>query len=154
MYRNAEAALGTHDLAAADRALARLVADFADSPLVDQATYERARIAYQRHAWSDARRQLEKLAQNHASPLAEPGAYLACRIDVETHDDGAAHCLTDFRKTYPSSPHDLDVLGTLVDLAYRDGGCARATPAIDELARRHPTAPLVKAWRARCEAPK
>jgi outer membrane protein assembly factor BamD (BamD/ComL family) len=154
LYRSAEAALGKHDLAAADRALARLVADFATSPLVDEAIYERARIAYQRHAWSDARRLLEQLAQDRSSPLADPGAYLACRIAYETHDEGAARCLTDYRAAYPSSPHDVDVLGLLVDLAYRDGGCARATPVIDELAHAHPRASLVKAWRSRCEAPK
>src|SRR5262249_27595802 len=62
LYRDAEAALARHDAAAADHALARLLADDPHSPLADQALYERARIAYQRRAWSEARRHLDALA--------------------------------------------------------------------------------------------
>ena len=89
LYSTAEAALATGDLAAADRALGRLLVAFPGSPLADQALYERARIAYQQRAWATARRHLDKLAALPRSTLAEPGNYLACRIAVETRDGGA-----------------------------------------------------------------
>jgi len=149
-YRAAESALTKRDLVGADRVLAQLLADYPDSVLLDQALYERARIAYQRHAWSDAQRQLDKLAAINATPLAEPGAYLSCRIAVEAHDAAATRCLVDYREGYPQSPHDLDVLGLLVELTFRDGGCRAAKPLVDELAHTHPRSNLAKAWRTRC----
>ena len=151
IYAQAEAALARRDLAGADRALAHLLDAFPDAPLVDQALYERARIAYQRHAWADAQRQLDRLAQLKASPLAEPGAYLSCRIAVEANDESAAHCLADYRARYPRSPHDLDVLGLSIELVQRYGGCAEAASLIDELARRYPASALAHAWQARCK---
>lgn len=150
MYRVAETALGAHDLAAADRALARLIDEHPKASLVDQALYERARIAYRRHAWAQAQRHLDRLATLARSPLTEAGAYLACRVAVEAHDDTAAQCLASYRRSYPSSPHDLDVLGLLVAAQHRAGGCRRAAPQIDELARRYAAETLAKAWRARC----
>src|SRR6185312_14516263 len=62
LYRSAEAALARHDLATADRALATIVDTLPTSPLVDQALYERARIAYDRHAYADAQHHLDRLA--------------------------------------------------------------------------------------------
>ena len=154
LYEAAETALAKHDLAAADRTLARLVTDYPSATLLDQALYERARIAYQRHAWSDAQRHLDKLAALESSSLGEPGAYLSCRIAVEAHDDAAERCLVAYRKTYPRSPHDLDVLGLLVDLDHRAGGCRRAGPLVDELVRLYPNTTLARGWRTRCkEAP-
>ena len=152
-YHRAELALARHDLAAADRELGALIAEFPSAPILDQALYERARIAYQRHAWSQAQRELDRLAEL-TTPLAEPGAYLSCRIAVEAHDERAQTCLTDYRRTYPQSPHALDVLGLLVELAAREGGCSRAAPLIVELARGYPHSALARAWRDRCkEAP-
>ena len=154
LYEAAETALAKHDLAAADRTLARLVTDYPSATLLDQVLYERARIAYQRHAWSDAQRQLDQLAALKSSSLGEPGAYLSCRIAVEAHDGAAERCLVDYRKTYPQSPHDLDVLGLLVDLNHRAGGCRRAGPLVDELVRLYPNTTLARGWRTRCtEAP-
>jgi hypothetical protein len=150
LYEAAEAALARRDAPGADRILARLVTDFPSAPLVDQALFERARIAYDRHAWREAQQDLDQLAAIANTPLAEPGAYLACRIVLEAHDGSAAHCLTEYRKAYPRSPHDLDVLGVLTDLAYRDGGCSRARPHIDELVRAYQRTTLTRAWLDRC----
>ena len=131
----------------------RVDRQFPSAPILDQARYERARIAYQRHAWSQAQRELDRLAEL-TTPLAEPGAYLSCRIAVEAHDERAQTCLTDYRRTYPQSPHALDVLGLLVELAAREGGCSRAAPLVVELARGYPHSALARAWRDRCkEAP-
>jgi TolA-binding protein len=151
LYQAAETALAARDLTKADRLLGRVVAEYPSSPLVDQALYERARIAYQHHAWSDAQRHLDKLAEVKSTPLAEPGAYLACRIAVEAHDGAAERCLVDYRRVYPSSPHDRDVLGLLIELEFRSGGCERARAVIEELVRKYPDAALASAWRSRCK---
>ena len=150
LYRDAEAALAARDLALADRRLASLLTQFPESALLDQALYERARIAYQRHAWTDAQRQLDQLATISASPLAEPGAYLACRIAFEASDRGAQTCLVNYRTRYPHSPHDLEVLGLLTELAYRDGGCASARARTTELIRLYTDTALADGWRHRC----
>ena len=150
LYRDAEAALAQRDLASADRHLAALLAQFPESALLDQALYERARIAFRRRAWADAQRQLDRLSTIQNSPLREPGAYLACRIAVEAGDGGAAACLTDYRARYPSSPHDADVLDLLAELAVRTGGCPAAQSSIAELARRHPDTARSRGWQRRC----
>jgi outer membrane protein assembly factor BamD (BamD/ComL family) len=149
LYRSAEAALARQDVDAADRALATLIANEPSSPLVAQALYDRARIAYNRRAWAAARQHLDALATIKDSPLAESGRYLTCRIAVEAHDD-AVRCLRDFRAAYPRSPHDRDVLGTLAQLAHASGGCAAAREYTAELARRYPHSTLAAAWRDKC----
>ena len=86
------------------------------SPLIDQALYERARIAFSRRAWGEARHHLDALAALGASSLTEPGRYLACRVAVEAHDSDARRCLIDYRASYPSSPHDADAREMLARL--------------------------------------
>src|SRR5207253_77722 len=76
LYRAAEAALAARDLATADQRLAQIVHDHATSPLVDQALYERARIAYQQRAWEAARSHLARLATIPGARFAEQGNYL------------------------------------------------------------------------------
>ena len=117
LYRAAEAALARRDADTADRVLAQLLSDYPGSPLVDEALYERAHIAYQKRAWTAARHHLERLAMIAHSPLAEPGQYLACRIAVETHDQDAVRCLNEYRAKYPGSPHDQEALRMLGALA-------------------------------------
>jgi hypothetical protein len=154
LYAAAEDALARRDPSAADAALAELLRTAPESPLVDQALYERARIAYARHAWNEARRHLDALAAIPSTPLAEPGRYLGCRIAVLAHDGDAARCLADYRAAYPRSPHEQDVLGLLAELAFDDRGCPGARPYLDQLAALDPKSALVAAWRARCpEAP-
>lgn len=149
LYEAAEAALARKDGKAADHALAQLLADYPASPLVDQALYERARLAYKRKAWTAARAHLDLLA-GMSTPLAEPGNYLRCRIAVESKDDDASRCLADYRATYPRSPHDLEVLGLLASLANTSSGCAGAAPYIDELTRIYSRTDLARAWKERC----
>jgi outer membrane protein assembly factor BamD (BamD/ComL family) len=154
LYRAADAALATGDLRGAERALDRLIAGFPTSTLLDQAVYERARLAYQQRAWSTARRYLDRLAAMPHTTLAEAGHYLTCRIAVETGDGGAVACLTAYRATFPRSPHDLEALALLVKLAHASSGCAAAAASIDALVGSHPKSRHAAAWRARCpEAP-
>jgi hypothetical protein len=150
LYRAAEAALAAHDAAAADRALARLVTEHPASSLVDEALYERARIAYQQRAWSAARGHLAQLAATSSALFAEPGHYLRCRIAVETSEPTAAACLVDYRAAFPRSPHDLDALALRVQLAHAQAGCRGAGALVDELTQTYPRTTLAAAWRARC----
>jgi hypothetical protein len=160
----ADAALAARDLAAADRALAALLADDPRSPLADQAHYDRARIAYQRRAWAAARQHLAQLAALPTSLLAEPGHWLRCRVEIEARDSSrganananantrARTCLVDYRRAYPRSPHDLDALSLLARVAYASGGCAAAATLVDELAQTYPRTTLAASWRNRCPA--
>ena len=150
LYRAAETALAARDLAVADRALAALVTEYPASTLVDQALYERARIAYQQHAWGAARSHLAQLAAMSSAPFAEPGHYLRCRIAVETGEASASTCLVDYRAAFPRSPHDLDALALLVQLAHASSGCRGAAALIDELVQSYPRTTLAAAWRGRC----
>jgi hypothetical protein len=154
LYRTAEAALAARDPAAADRALAELLAAHPGSLLVDQALYERARIAYQQRAWAAARNHLARLAATPRTLLAEPGSYLRCRIAVETAEPSAEACLAGYRAAFPRSAHDLDALALLVQLSHARGGCSGAEPLVDELAQSHPRTTLAAAWRARCPEPR
>lgn len=149
LYHAAEVALAAGDRAAADRALARLL-ELPGTTLVDQALYERARIAYQDRAYAVARRHLAKLAKFVNTPLAEPGSYLDCRIAVQARDADAERCLVAYRTAYPQSPHDLDVLAVLAQLAHARGGCDAARSVRDELVTRYPRTDHAAAWRARC----
>ncbi|MBA3499243.1 MAG: FecR domain-containing protein [Myxococcota bacterium] len=151
LYRSAEKALAARDPKTADRVLSTLVAEYPSSSLVDQALYERARIAYQQRAWTVARDHLDRLAAIANTRLAEPGHYLRCRISVEARDPGAAaSCFTDYRARFPRSPHDLEALGVLAQHAYAKGGCAQASAFVGELASTYPRTTLAAAWRARC----
>lgn len=120
------------------------------SALADQALFERARIAYQNRAFPAARRFLATLATLRGTPLAEPGQYLDCRIAVQAHDDDAERCFVAYRAAYPRSPHDLDVLAVLAQLAHARGGCSAAQSARDELVARYPRTDHAAAWRSRC----
>ena len=154
LYQVADAALAARDLAAADRALATLLAEHRDSRLVDQALFDRARIAHQRRDWRAARQHLAALATMSSKLLAEPGHWLRCRVDVDAHDQPDARdaraCLTDYRRTFPKSPHDLDALALLARLAHATSGCAGAAMHVDELALRYPRTTLAAGWRTRC----
>ncbi|HEX4454731.1 MAG TPA: FecR domain-containing protein [Kofleriaceae bacterium] len=148
LYAEAERALAARDPAAADRALAKLVVEFPATKLLDQAYYDRARIAFDRGVWAEARGDLDQLARLADSPLVEPGAYLRCRVAVAAADGSAAECFAGYRARFPRSPHDRDALAAIVELAFSAGGCAAAKPHIDELAARYPTS--AASWSATC----
>jgi len=150
LYLEAEAALAKRDLATADQRLAALVAQFPESALLDQVLYERARIAYRRHAWADAQRQLDRLSTIQASPLREPGAYLACRVAFDASDRGAAACLIGYQSRYPQSPHAADVMGLLAEIGFATGGCPAVQLQLAELIQSHPGAAVTRDWQRRC----
>jgi hypothetical protein len=148
LYRTADTALAARDLAAADRALATLVTTHPDSPLVEQALFDRARIAHQRKQWPAARQHLARLT---GGLLAEPSHWLRCRIEIDAGANAAARtCLADYRRTFARSPHDLDALALLARLAHASGGCTAAAAAVRALATTYPRTTLAASWRARC----
>lgn len=83
--------------------------------------------------------------------LGEPGHWLRCRIEIDAGNGGAAtHCLTEYRRAFVRSPHDLDALALLARIAHVASGCSAAIPHVDELERRYPRTTLAASWRARC----
>lgn len=149
LYRAAEVALAAGDRTAAVRALTQILA-LPGGALADQALYELARIEYQRRAWTAARKHLAALSGRAGTPLAEPGRYLDCRIAYEAKASDAERCFTAYRTAYPRSPHDLDVLAVLVQLAHARAGCDGAPALRDELLARYPRTDHAAAWRSRC----
>jgi FecR protein len=148
LYATADTALAARDAAAADRALATLVTTYPDSPLVEQALFDRARIAHQRKQWPAARQHLARLT---GGLLAEPSHWLRCRIEIDARENGAARtCLIEYRSAFTRSPHDLDALALLARLAHATGGCRGAAAAVDELVAKYPRTTLAASWRARC----
>jgi hypothetical protein len=150
-YRDAETALRSRDPIAADRALAQLIVSFPGSSLVDQAKYERARIAYQQRSWEAARTHLAAVTAQPGSRFLEPAHYLTCRVAVETRDAVAVRCLLEYRARFPTSAHDAEALALLAQLAHGGGGCFAARSYLAELASTHPRHKLTTAWRSRCE---
>lgn len=92
IYRDAERSLQLGDTALADELLARLVVNHAGSELVDDALFERARLAYARGAWGAARASLEQLLEMKSTPLREPARAMLCRIAERTGDRDARRC--------------------------------------------------------------
>ena len=138
------------DGSAADRDLAKLVTDTPTSQLLDEALYDRARLAFDRHDWPTARAALDELAIRPTSPLREPGMYLRCRIDLAADPTNAARCFAAYRDAFPRGPHDLDAGLQLVALTFKDGGCDAVRASIDELAAAYPGTHSVEAWQDRC----
>lgn len=92
LYEEAERALRLGDTALADELLARLVVNHGSSELVDDAIFERARLAYARGAWAAARASLDQLLAMPSTPLREPARAMLCRIAERTGDRDAKRC--------------------------------------------------------------
>jgi hypothetical protein len=150
LYRQAEKAMRYGDVALADALLARLVVDHPRSELIDEALFERARLAYQRGAWTAARNSLDQLLDGGKTPLREPARFLVCRIAVRTADRDAGRCLDDLRRTTPDTRLAIEALELRIDVAAGDGGCAAVRALLAELAAAAPSRPSVASWRRRC----
>jgi len=105
LYRAADAALARGDAAAADRALADLLARDPDSSLADEALYERARLAFARGDWTATRGFVAQLATHGPSALLEPASYLGCRAAVNARADDAQQCFADYIAAFPTGAH-------------------------------------------------
>ena len=92
LYQQAERALRVGDTSLADALLARLVVHHPRSELVDDALFERARLAYAAGAWGAARASLDQLLDRGATPLRDAARTMLCRIAERTGDRDARRC--------------------------------------------------------------
>lgn len=152
LYATAEQALRYNDTTLADALLARLIVDHPESALVDEALFERARMAYESGAWTAARGSLERLLEMKETPLRGSAQFLACRIAVRTRDRDAGRCLDELRSATADARVALEALELRIQVAFEQQGCAGARPYVDELAAAAPARPAVKTWRTRCAA--
>lgn len=152
LYATAEHALRYNDTTLADALLARLIVDHPDSALVDEALFERARLAYESGAWTAARDSLQRLLEMKASPLRASAQFLACRIAVRTRDRDAGRCLDELRSATADARVAIEALELRIEVAFEQRGCAAARPYVDELVAAAPARPAVKTWRTRCAA--
>jgi hypothetical protein len=109
LYDRADRALREGDRDGARAALLEVAARHRETPLGQQALYELARLAWSAREWSSARRYLDQMEAGNA--LEEPAGSLRCWIDLSA-DAGFASCLT-FRRRFPSSVHDAQILAQL-----------------------------------------
>jgi TolA-binding protein len=155
IYRRAEAAIRAGELGDADALLAALITSYPADRLVDEALFERGRLAYRRGAWAQARHHLDALLDRGPSPLREPAHWLTCRIAIATGDLEADTCVAAFRRAHPTSPHDAEALALLIGFTEVRHGCDAADVLIDEYLRRYPSGPYARdalERRARCQA--
>jgi TolA-binding protein len=148
LYRAADAAIARGDGATAERALAALLAHVPQSPLADQARYERARLAFERRDWRAVRSHAAEVQQK--SPLREPASYLGCRAAREISLADATECFDDYVAAFPRAPHAVDALAQLVDIAYEVGDCDGIATPLARLRAAFPEAPVLETWHRRC----
>ena len=154
LYAEAEAAMRAGDRAAVRSHLTEVIRRFPRDGLADAALYELARREQADGQPAQARRYLDRLLGHDGEPeLREPARYLRCRLDLDTHRDAdALACLGAFRRDFPASPHDAEVLALLIGLYQVRSDCQRALPLLDEYTRRYPSGPLdARVRRTRCE---
>lgn len=150
-YSEAEAALAAGHPEAATLILEALVKELPKDPLADTALYELARIAHQGGRLAAAAGHLEELLARRGEPgLAEAAHHLLCRLHLEGHrPDETYECLVQFRRRFPGSERDAEVLAALAGLAEKRGGCREATAWIDEYRHLYPNGPKAEALAAR-----
>jgi outer membrane protein assembly factor BamD (BamD/ComL family) len=151
-YAEAERLMAS-DADAARRALRALVTEAPAAPEAAPALLDLARLAAAGGDHLAALAALDELDRHPgAAALAMPAAYLRCL--VTPGDAGRRACFAAFRARYPGSPHDADALAWLAAAAARAGDCAAAQALSGEFLERYPdapTAPAIRAWKARCE---
>jgi len=151
LYKAADDAIARGEPAVANRALADLLARAPHSPLADEARYERARLAFDRHDWSVVRELVA--AVQPSSPLREPAAYLGCRAVLETGIVEGRACLSDYVTAFPKAPHAVDARVQIIEIAYRMGGCDAIAQPLAELRAAAPGASALATWHRRCGSP-
>jgi len=133
------------DQALGKRTLQELVDRFPDGEMASAARYEIARMAFAANDLAGARHALAGLPAADLTPaLREPAHYLRCRVEAARGDRaGAAACLAEFRRSFPSSPHDAEALALLASYRF-DEGCTAALPILEEYLLRYPDGPFAE----------
>jgi TolA-binding protein len=137
LYARAEEALRAGDRDRAKDELRSLVRRFPEDALASAALYELARMSES----GEARGYLEELLSRRSDRgIEEPARYLLCRSYVDSSSVSAAlSCFSAFRRSFPDSAHDHEVLAAIAVLAEKVGGCASALPWLEEYLRSYPT---------------
>lgn len=145
LYKRAEAAMRKGEKEDARRMLQTLVDRFPDGEFASSARYEMARMAFASGDWQGARRGLDRLQETKLIPaLIEPVHYLRCRVEIARADRGRAlACLSEFRATFPGSPHDAEMLSLLASFRFEEK-CTSALPLLEEYLRRYPQGPFAR----------
>jgi outer membrane protein assembly factor BamD (BamD/ComL family) len=147
LYQQAERAMQQEDSGRALWLLHRLTRDYPRHRLTALALYDIARLALQRRDLSGARQALTVLVDRpRVDPLvAQPAHRLLCRVELRAQRPLAAdRCLERFRRRYPRSTHDAEMLALLASLRYQRGGCAAARSLLEEYITRYPTGPFAQ----------
>jgi hypothetical protein len=138
MYAAAEAALGRGERDEARAIWSRLVDRYPRSSHAASAMYDLAGLARAAGELAEAQAWLGRLLdRSPPAALREPARYLRCRLDVAAEPDASAACFRDFRRDFPDSAHDAEVLGWLMARAEEAGGCAAAGKLASEYLARH-----------------
>ena len=123
-------------------ALQRLIERFPDDRECELARYDLARLAFEAGEWQAADEQLAALRRTTDPALVELAASLDCRVAYARREQArAATCLEAFRKRFPRSPHDREMLAQLAALRFEEG-CEQARPLLTEYLARYPRGPF------------
>jgi len=126
LFREADRALAAGDRDSARTALLAIVRDRPADTVADAARIDLATLALQAGELNSARRYLDDV---RGEAVAEPAARLRCRVEVAAHDPQAAGCLAAFRRRFPGSPYDVEMMLEEAVLRADEGDCARAAAA-------------------------
>jgi hypothetical protein len=150
LYARAEEAMRRGDHPSARRQLQDIAERFAGQPIALSAGYENARLAFSDRDYAEARAALVAPSAR-GSQLREPARLLACRVERELESgDEARACLRSFRRDFPTSAHDGEVLLMLLRGPL---DCDERTRLSDEYLKLFPegaTAAEVRAQAERC----
>lgn len=159
LYRQAEAALRDGDRPGARERLELILRWYPSDPSVEPALYDLARIAYEEGDTSKAQDAVERLlARGHDVAMREAASYLRCRLVLGHTEDGrwlaeVVACFRDFRRDFPGSAHDPEVLLLLATAWARAGRCDTARPLLEEYLDRYRDlegAATARQWKERC----
>ncbi len=139
LYLVSEELIASGDLGEGTAMLLRLIHDFPLDRRADTARYDLARVAHRRGHLLRAESLLRQILKSRREPLViEPAHYLLCRIQFERTTDKAGECATTFRRSYPDSAHDAELLAFMAVWTHQRQGCRPAVPMYEEYLREHP----------------
>lgn len=160
LYRQAEAALRDGDRPLARERLELILRWYPSDPSVEPALYDLARIAYEEGDTTGAKDAVERLlARGQDVAMREAASYLRCRLALGQTEDGrwlaeVVACFRDFRRDFPASTHDPEVLLLLATAWARAGRCDTARPLLAEYLDRYRDlegAATARQWKDRCD---
>jgi TolA-binding protein len=125
----------------AGKHLDRLIREFADSPHVPLARFQRARVRFEQGRFDEARAEFEPLAA--ADTFADEAAFWAAKCDLRVGDPAAAaKRLTDALACFPKSALLPEMTYDRAVALLRVNDLDAATAGLQEFRSRHPEHPL------------